>query len=80
MTIQIPDDVKRRFYEAVQVHFQEQFDLDIGLVQYERLMDLILRTLGAALYNQAVTDAQAWLQGKLLDLEGDLHRPVDFSR
>ncbi len=38
-----------------------------------------MKLIGASVYNQALEDAQAWLQGKVLDLEGDLGEPVEYS-
>ena len=36
------------------------------------IVDLMLTTLGPAVYNQAVADVRAHLQGKLEDLDGEV--------
>ncbi|MHC4415416.1 MAG: DUF2164 domain-containing protein [Planctomycetota bacterium] len=77
MSIEFSFESKKRIYESTRRYFREQFDEDIGLLQFERFFDFVVRSIGATIYNQAVSDAQAWLQRKVLDLEGDLHEEVE---
>ena len=49
------------------------------MLRTERLFEVVVKLIGATIYNQAISDTQAWLQGKLLDLEGDLHERVGFA-
>ncbi|WP_263411032.1 DUF2164 domain-containing protein [Terriglobus tenax] len=37
------------------------------------LLDFFLEEVGPLVYNRAISDAQARMQSKLLDLEGELH-------
>lgn len=79
MAIEIPAETKDRMYKALQQYVLENFDCDIGLLQTERLFEFMVNLIGAGAYNRAITDAQAWMQGKLLDLEGDLHEQVEYE-
>ena len=79
MPIEFSAESRKRIYESLQTYVREEFNEDIGVLRTERLFDLVVKLIGATIYNQAINDAQAWLQGKLLDLEGDLHERVEFA-
>ena len=77
MSIDFDDETRRRAYESLQRFFREQFDEDLGLLRTEQVFEFMVGLIGAQAYNQAVSDAQAWLQRRLLDLEGDLNEEVE---
>jgi uncharacterized protein (DUF2164 family) len=52
--------------------FAEEFGETLSDFQAGIVIDLMLKELGPAVYNQAVADVRAHLQGKLDDLEGDV--------
>jgi len=52
--------------------FSDRFDEDLSEFRANEIIDLMLRTLGPAVYNQAVEDVRAHLQGKLDDLAGEV--------
>ena len=79
MSIEFSAESQERIYESLQNYFHDQLGEDIGLLRTERLFDFVVNLIGASIYNQAITDAQAWLQGKLEDLGGDLHQHVEYS-
>ncbi len=79
MSIDLSAENKTRICKALEVYVRENLDCDIGLLQSEQLFEFMMGLIGASAYNQAVSDAQAWLQGKLLDLEGDLHEQVEYE-
>jgi uncharacterized protein (DUF2164 family) len=79
MSIEFPAETKERMYKALQQYVLDNLECDIGLLQTERLFEFMVNLIGAGAYNQAITDAQAWMQGKLLDLEGDLHERVEYE-
>ncbi len=49
---------------------EEQWDLDIGELKASLLLDFVLREIGTSVYNQAISDAQAFLRDRVADLEG----------
>jgi uncharacterized protein (DUF2164 family) len=79
MTLEFPVEEKERIHRALQEYVRENLDCDIGLLQTERLFEFMVNLIGASAYNRAIADAQAWMQGKLLDLEGDLHERVEYE-
>lgn len=56
-------------------HSAAEFDEPLSSFRAEGLLDLMLREVGASLYNQGVRDTIAALQPKLTDLEAELSEP-----
>ncbi|KCZ92258.1 DUF2164 domain-containing protein [Hyphomonas johnsonii] len=56
----------------VQQKFRTEFDEELSGFRAEEIIDLMLKTMGPAVYNQAVQDVRAHLQGKLDDLDGEV--------
>jgi len=79
MAIEFPAEEKDRIYRALREYVRENLDRDLGLLQTERLFEFMVNLIGSSAYNRAIADAQAWMQGKLLDLEGDLHEQVEYE-
>lgn len=50
-------------------------DMDEALSDFRtaQILDLMLKTLGPGIYNQAVQDVRAHLQTKLDDLDGEVY-------
>ena len=52
----------------LQAWFRDEYDMDLGALPAEMLIDFLARELGPAFYNRALYDAQAVLAGKLDEL------------
>ena len=57
----------------IQRAFANDLDEEISAFRAEQVLDLMLTALGPAVYNQAVQDVRAHLQGKLDDLDGEVY-------
>jgi uncharacterized protein (DUF2164 family) len=75
MRIRLSDDRRARVLLAVKRHFDAEFDDPISDFRANGLLDLFLRELGPAVYNQGVRDACGYVQGKLADIDGEIHEP-----
>ena len=73
MRIQLSDDRRARVLTALKRHFDREFDDPISDFRANGLLDLFLRELGPAVYNQGVRDAAAFVQAKLGDIEGEIY-------
>ncbi len=51
--------------------FRDEFDEELFTFRADAVIDLMLDTLGAVAYNQAVEDVRESLQSKLDDLDGE---------
>jgi uncharacterized protein (DUF2164 family) len=65
----IPPDKLTQLQASVKRYIIENFDADAGDLKARLMLDFCLREVGAVVYNQAITDAQAYMQGRVADLE-----------
>jgi uncharacterized protein (DUF2164 family) len=56
----------------VQQKFSAEFEEQLSEFRAGEIIDLMLKAMGPAVYNQAVQDVRAHLQGKLDDLDGEV--------
>ena len=81
MRIQLDGERRERVLRSIRQFCSENFDWDLSDFQAERLLEFLVRELGAPVYNQAIRDAHAFLTEKLVDLEGEFYEPEDpYSR
>jgi uncharacterized protein (DUF2164 family) len=75
MRIRLADDRRAALVRQIGRFCDTELDTQLSSFQTERLVDFLLRELGAPIYNQAIQDARAFMQDKLGDLEGELYEP-----
>lgn len=73
MQISLSEDRRADFLRELGALFADEFDEPISDFRAEAVLALFLKTLGPAVYNQAVQDVRAHLQVKLDDLEGEVY-------
>ena len=78
MKVALDSERRARLAAHLQKLFSKEFDEDLSDFRAERIIDLMLRTLGPAVYNQAVQDVRSYFQGKLDDLEGEIFEDGDL--
>jgi uncharacterized protein (DUF2164 family) len=67
---------RARAASSLRALFSGEFDEPLSEFRAEAVIDLMLRTLGPDIYNQAVQDVRSHLQVKLDDLEGEVFADV----
>ncbi|MFT3722628.1 MAG: DUF2164 domain-containing protein [Hyphomonadaceae bacterium] len=72
MPVRLDPARRQRASARLQKLFSSEFDETLSEFRAEAVIDLMLETLGPAIYNQAVHDVRAHLQGKLDDLDGEV--------
>ena len=77
MHIKLSPERRDQLVEDLQRFLAEEFDRELSDYQSGRLIDFLVRRLGAPVYNQAIQDARAAMQEKLDDLEGDFYEPEE---
>lgn len=75
MSIKLKDEARKRLIASIRRFFIEKLEEDIGDLKAALVLDFVLREIAPAVYNQAVADAQAFLQDKVADLEVSLYEP-----
>lgn len=73
MSIELEKDALARAVKAVQRYFEEKRDQELGNLEARFLVDFFLEQVGPTIYNQAIKDAQALMQDKLVDIDGELY-------
>lgn len=73
MAIKLDAQRRTRVLAQLQLLFSKDFDEKLSDFQANEVVDLMLKTLGPAVYNQAVQDVRAHLQTKLDDLDGEVY-------
>ena len=75
MIIEIPKQARAEAITSIQRYFQENMPEPIGDLAAGLLLNYFVEEIGPAIYNQAIADAQARIQQRLSDLEGELYAP-----
>ncbi len=70
MAITLPQDVTKQLRASIKRYVAENLDQDIGDLKAGMLLDYVLKEIGPTVYNRAITDAQAYFQGRVADLDG----------
>ena len=70
MAITIPNESKKTLLASIKRYVAEHLERDIGDLKANMLLDYFLKEIGPTVYNQAITDARAYFQGRVADLEG----------
>ena len=75
MAIELPDDLEKQLIESIKRFADEVLDEDMGDLRARQVLDFCLREIAPSVYNQAIRDARAWLEGRVEDLEGSCWQP-----
>ena len=77
MAIKLDKDARAQAIQSIQAYFGEKRDEEIGNLEAGFLLDFFLDQIGPTIYNRAVGDAQALMQDKLIDIDGELFEATD---
>jgi uncharacterized protein (DUF2164 family) len=70
MSIKLNKDAERYLLGSIKRFASEHLDADIGDLKASLILEFFVREIGPSIYNQAIADAQAYLQEKAADLGG----------
>ena len=70
MTIKLQKDAERYLVGSIKRFFAENLESEIGDLKAALVLDFCIREIGPSIYNQAIADAQAYVQEKAADLGG----------
>ena len=73
MKIKLDEIRRKELVQEVQSFFQNEHDEKIGQLKAEIFIEFFIEKLGPKIYNQAIDDASAFIQEKLVDLEDLLY-------
>lgn len=75
MEIKLDKQRTKLLREKTQIYFRDEHDQSIGDLKADLIVEFFIQEIGAHIYNQAISDASAFIQDKLIDLEGALYAP-----
>jgi uncharacterized protein (DUF2164 family) len=73
MSIELSKQVRDDAIASIQRYFERNLPELIGELPASLLLNYFVEEIGPSIYNQAITDAQARLQQRVADLEGELY-------
>jgi uncharacterized protein (DUF2164 family) len=75
MAIRFPSERRGPVIAAIRDYFETELDEPIGDLKATLLFEFMLAEIGPTVYNQAIADAQAWMQERVTDLDVNLYEP-----
>ena len=75
MTIKLEKKTEKYLVDSIKRFFSQELEEEIGDLKAMRVLDFCLREIGPSIYNQAIADAQAYIQEKAADLGGERYEP-----
>ena len=69
MDIELRKDVERHLVGSVQRYCAEELGLEVGELKAALFLKFCMAEIAPSVYNQAISDAQAYFQEKVADLE-----------
>jgi uncharacterized protein (DUF2164 family) len=73
MAIEITKQVRASAIASIQRYFQENMSEPIGDLPAGLLLNFFVEEVGPVIYNRAIADAQARLEQRVADLNGELY-------
>ncbi|MEQ9506647.1 MAG: DUF2164 domain-containing protein [Hyphomonas sp.] len=70
--LKLSPERRQRLVEQVQMMFSRDFDETLSAFRAGEIVDRMTALIGPGVYNQAVEDVRAHLQGRLDDLSGEV--------
>jgi len=75
MVIKLPREVQQRLIASIKRYCAEMMGDEIGDLKASLFLDYCLEEIGAVVYNQAIADAQAFMQDRVADLDSTCFMP-----
>jgi uncharacterized protein (DUF2164 family) len=72
-TIEIPKQARTSAIASIQRYFQENMTEPIGELPAGLLLNFFVEEVGPTIYNRAIHDAQARMQQRVADLDGEIY-------
>ncbi len=75
MAIDLPLEIRQKLLNSIKQFFDEHLDESIGDLKATLVLDYCLKEIGPSVYNQAIRDAQAYIQEKSSDMDTVCYEP-----
>jgi len=78
MAVNLEKETEKRLLSSIKRFYAEEMEEDIGDLKAMRFLDFCLREIGPSIYNQAVIDAQSYMQDRIAELS-DVNYKAEFD-
>lgn len=75
MAIELSKEIEKRLITSIKRYFAEEMEDEIGDLKAKLLLDYCLEEIGPSIYNQAISDAQVYMQDRVTDLDVSIYEP-----
>jgi uncharacterized protein (DUF2164 family) len=75
MAIKLEKQTEKYLVDSIKRFFSQELDEEIGDLKATSVLDFFLKEIGPSIYNQAIADAQAYIQEKAADMGGERYEP-----
>ena len=70
MAIKLDKDTEKYLLDSIKRCVADNLNEDIGDLKASQFLEFCVREIGPSIYNQAIADAQSYMQEKAADLSG----------
>ncbi len=77
MRVTVTDERRTRLLVMIKAFYADRFGEELSDFRAASLLDFFVELLGPPVYNQAIQDARAFVEDKLVDLEGEFYEVED---
>lgn len=67
------EEDKKQMMEEIAYFFREEFDLDLGIIGQENVLEFFQSILGKKIYNEALEEAQKFYKRQFENMESDFY-------
>lgn len=75
MAIRLAKKTEEKLIASIKRYFEENMEDEVGDLKASLLLEFCVREIGPSIYNQAIADAQAFMQNRVSDLDGSCYEP-----
>jgi uncharacterized protein (DUF2164 family) len=75
VSIELSRESRERAITSITEDVEENLGVEIGDLKASLLLQFFLKEIAPWVYNQAVVDAQAWMQPMVSEIDGTCHEP-----
>jgi uncharacterized protein (DUF2164 family) len=69
MAITLSKDAVDKLKPSLKRFFDDELELELSDLKMAKVLDYVLKEIGPLVYNQAIKEAEAFVSGRLSDLE-----------
>ena len=74
MPIKLNDEISQSAKQSIQQFFEQEFDLSVGNLGAENILNFFLQEIAPCIYNQAVSDVQNRISAQVMEVDAYVYQ------